>query len=90
MTVEQMTQGSAPASHKSHRRVSREKLLLPLAMLLPGIVVMLLVVAFPMLYSLYISFTDYTLTTASNVSFVGFENVVFFLCLSVSYLRFVY
>lgn len=47
---------------------------LPLALLLPGIIVILLVIAFPMLYSLYISFTDYTLTSAGNVHFVGLKN----------------
>lgn len=49
---------------------------LPIALLLPGIVVILLVVGFPMLYALYISFTDYTLTTAASVHFVGLKNYI--------------
>jgi multiple sugar transport system permease protein len=75
MAVEQMTHGGTAASGKRHG-IFKEKFLLPIAMLLPGIVVILLVVAFPMLYSLYISFTDFTLTTASNVSFVGLKNYI--------------
>ena len=53
-----------------------EEVWLPIVMLLPAILVMVSVVAFPMIYSLYISFTDYTLTTASNVRFVGFGNYI--------------
>ncbi len=76
MAVERLTQGSTTVSHRSRSGVFREKYLLPLAMLLPGIIALLVVVAFPMLYSLYISFTDYTLTTASNVNFVGLKNYI--------------
>ncbi len=47
---------------------------LPIAMLLPGIVIIIMVVGLPMAYSLYLSFTDYTLTTARNVHFVGLQN----------------
>jgi len=47
---------------------------LPLAMLLPGVVIIVLVVGLPMIYSLYLSLTDYTLTTARNVNFVGLQN----------------
>ncbi|MBV7327225.1 sugar ABC transporter permease [Chloroflexi bacterium TSY] len=67
---------SIATAHSTLRRASREQFWLPIAMLAPGILVMLLVVAFPMLYSLYISFTDYTLTTANNVNFVGVKNYV--------------
>lgn len=49
---------------------------LPLLFLTPGILILMLVVGFPMLYSLYISFTDYTLTSASNVHFVWFKNYI--------------
>jgi len=58
------------------RSVSRETRLLPVTLLLPGIVVILFVVAFPMLYSLYLSFTNYTLTSARSFHFVGFENYI--------------
>ncbi len=49
---------------------------LPVVLLTPGIVILVLVVGFPMLYSLYISFTDYTLTSTTNIHFVGFKNYV--------------
>lgn len=49
---------------------------LPLVLLLPAIALMLFVVGFPMLYSLYLSFTNYTLLNPGSVRFVGFENYV--------------
>lgn len=49
---------------------------LPVALLTPGITVLLAVIAFPMLYSLYLSFTNYTLTNARNFRFVGLEQYV--------------
>ena len=76
MAVDQLTQGSVMTTHRSNNGIFREKYLFPLAMLLPSVVVILLVVGFPMLYSLYISFTDYTLTTAANVHFVGLKNYI--------------
>jgi multiple sugar transport system permease protein len=47
---------------------------LPFAMLLPGVVIIVLVVGLPMAYSLYLSLTDFTLTTARNFHFVGLQN----------------
>jgi multiple sugar transport system permease protein len=47
---------------------------LPIALVLPSIVIIILVVGLPMLYSLYLSFTDYTLTSGTNYNFVGLEN----------------
>jgi multiple sugar transport system permease protein len=49
---------------------------LPILLLMPGILVMLVVVGFPMLYSLYLSFTNFTLTTAGHVQFVGLQNYI--------------
>jgi len=49
---------------------------LPIALLLPGLVIIALVVGIPMLYSLYLSFTNYTLTSAGNYHFVGLQNYV--------------
>jgi multiple sugar transport system permease protein len=49
---------------------------LPVLLLLPGILVIVLVVGFPMLYSLYLSFTDYTLTNTVNVHFIGLDNYI--------------
>ncbi len=61
---------------KSGRPWRSETTYLPVFLLLPGIVVLLAVVGFPMLYSLYLSFTNYTLTTARNFHFVGLENYI--------------
>jgi multiple sugar transport system permease protein len=47
---------------------------LPIAMLLPSVVIIILVVGLPMIYSLYLSFTSYTLTTARSFHFVGLQN----------------
>ncbi len=49
---------------------------LPVLLLMPGIVILLLVVGFPMLYSLYLSFTDYTLTNTTGYGFVGLQNYI--------------
>jgi multiple sugar transport system permease protein len=49
---------------------------LPLILLLPGLLVILLVVGFPMLYSLYLSFTDFNLTSVNSYRFVGLQNYV--------------
>jgi multiple sugar transport system permease protein len=48
----------------------------PILLLMPGILVILVVVGFPMLYSLYLSLTNYTLTTARHVQFVGLQNYI--------------
>jgi multiple sugar transport system permease protein len=64
-----------PKQHKSGRPRS-ETAYLPVLFLMPGIMVLLAVVGFPMLYSLYLSFTNYTLTTARNFHFVGLEQYV--------------
>ncbi len=47
---------------------------LPIAMVMPSLIIILLVVGVPMAYSLYLSFTDFTFTTAKNVHFIGLEN----------------
>jgi len=52
---------------------------LPVALLLPSVIVILLVVGFPMLYSLYLSFTDFTLASAGGYSFVGLRNYIYLL-----------
>jgi multiple sugar transport system permease protein len=53
-----------------------EARLLPALLLAPGIIIILLVVAFPMLYSLYLSFTNYTLTNTAGYELVGLENYI--------------
>ena len=73
MAVEPLTERRASTA-TWRESLHREQRWLPLVMLLPALLVMLLVIAFPMAYSLYLSFTDYSLTTARNVNFVGLEN----------------
>ena len=51
-----------------------ERRVLPIFLLLPAIVLMLFVIGFPMLYSLYLSLTNYTLLNPTNVTFVGLKN----------------
>jgi len=48
----------------------------PALLLIPAIVVILFVVGFPMLYSLFLSFTNYDLTRAANVKFIGLGNYI--------------
>ena len=59
---------------KKRRRFSLAERHLPVTLLLPSIVFILLVIGFPMLYSLYLSFTNYTLTSAGNYEFIGLRN----------------
>ena len=58
------------------KETARGDLRLALALLTPAIVIVFLVVAFPMLYSLYLSFTDYSLTNTSGFGFVGLRNYI--------------
>jgi multiple sugar transport system permease protein len=47
---------------------------LPVLLLLPAAALMAFVVVFPMLYSLYLSFTNFTLVSQSSIRFVGLHN----------------
>ena len=49
---------------------------LPYLLLLPALVIMAFVVAYPIMYSFYISFTNYTLLSSSKPKFIGFKNYV--------------
>jgi len=71
MIIQALFQGAAG---RSRGVTINEAKLLPLILLSPGIVIILLVVGFPMLYSLYLSFTDYTLVNTSGYDFVGLGN----------------
>lgn len=74
MALESRIQSSA---YKASPRVTlSETKLLPFLLLAPAIIIILLVVGFPMLYSLYLSFTNYTLTNTSNYEIVGFQNYI--------------
>jgi multiple sugar transport system permease protein len=55
-------------------RFSKSERYLPIAFVLPSVIIIALVVGLPMLYSLYLSFTDYTLTSGSSYHFVGLDN----------------
>lgn len=73
MTAPALASGSV---NKGRSKRSNETRLLPVALLLPGVLVLVAVVGFPMLYSLYLSFTNYTLMTAQNFHFVGLEQYI--------------
>lgn len=47
---------------------------LPFLLVLPSIVIILAVVGLPMAYSLYLSFTDFTMTNAKSFELIGFQN----------------
>jgi multiple sugar transport system permease protein len=47
-----------------------------LLLLLPSIIIIALVIGFPMLYSLYISFTNFNLTSPKVIEFIGFDNYI--------------
>jgi multiple sugar transport system permease protein len=47
---------------------------LPVLLLLPAAALMLFVIVFPMLYSLYLSFTNFTLVSQGSLRFVGLRN----------------
>jgi multiple sugar transport system permease protein len=73
MTVQTSSQR---VSGKKRRGLQFSERHLPIALLMPAILIIVLVVGIPMLYSLYLSFTNYTLTSAQNYEFVGFQNYV--------------
>jgi multiple sugar transport system permease protein len=73
MTMKQII-GRITTIWKIRPSLHREQLWFPFFLLVPSISVMVLVIVFPMLYSFYISLTDFTLTTATNVNFVGLAN----------------
>ena len=61
---------------RRHRLSSKvlEERRLPVLLLLPAAALMAFVVVFPMLYSLYLSFTNFTLVSQSSIRFVGLHN----------------
>ncbi len=71
MTVQAASQGAPPKRRRGFQFTERH---LPFALLMPSVVIILLIVGFPMLYSLYISFTSYNLTSPGVFDFVGFKN----------------
>ena len=75
-----MTARSSPLKGFAERRrigsLGRQERTLATALLLPSILIILLVVGFPMLYSLYLSFTNYTLVNTKDIDFVGLANYI--------------
>ncbi len=63
------------AKSQGQRSYRRRAWLLPAAFLLPSIVLLVAVIGAPMIYSLYISVTNYTLTQPSH-EFVGLKNYI--------------
>ena len=63
-------------SHRKRMNFQFNERHLMLLLLLPSVVIILLVIGFPMLYSLYISFTNFNLTSPKVIEFIGFENYI--------------
>ncbi len=63
------------AGGRRSRNFSLSEGRLPWLLILPGVVIMLFVIGFPMLYSLYLSFTDFSLTSLSH-RIIGFQNYI--------------
>lgn len=57
-------------------RIAGSRRHLPIFLLLPAVVLMVFVVGFPMLYSLYLSFTNYNLLSPKAAKFIGLQNYV--------------
>jgi multiple sugar transport system permease protein len=73
MTVEAISQKAPRRKRRGWGFTERN---LPFALLLPGMVIILLVVGFPMLYSLYLSFTNFNLTSPHDIQFIGLQNYI--------------
>ncbi|MEW5817599.1 MAG: sugar ABC transporter permease [Spirochaetota bacterium] len=56
--------------------VELENKRLPFICLSPAVILMAFVIAFPMIFSLYLSFTNYTLISQTSIKFIGFKNYV--------------
>ncbi len=64
------------AMPKRRRGLQLSERHLPIALLMPGLLVLLLVVGFPMAYSLYLSFTNFNLSSPSTIAFIGLQNYI--------------
>lgn len=73
MTVQSLSQDAPRRKRRGFQLTERH---LPIALLLPSIVIIVLVVGFPMLYSLYLSFTNFNLMSPGNIEFIGLRNYV--------------
>jgi len=69
--VQEASATSPPAPGRSPRLTDRR---LALLFISPAMLLLLTMSVFPLLWSLYLSFTDYSATRAAPADFVGFEN----------------
>lgn len=63
-------------NNKNHKFVMNESKYLPASLLLPAVILILFVVAIPMIYSLYLSFTNFTLLKSTGYKFIGINNYI--------------
>ncbi|MCL5772199.1 MAG: sugar ABC transporter permease [Actinobacteria bacterium] len=63
-------------NNKNHKFVMNESKYLPASLLLPAVILILFVVAIPMIYSLYLSFTNFTLIKSTGYKFIGINNYI--------------
>jgi multiple sugar transport system permease protein len=74
MAVKTLTPSLAGVQRRAS--VFSEARYLPALLLLPSILVVAFVVGFPMLYSLYLSFTNFTLVNTTNFRLIGLNNYI--------------
>jgi multiple sugar transport system permease protein len=73
MTTQSIVDGSP---HRQRRKFQVKERHLMLLLLLPSVIIVAVVIGFPMLYSLYISLTNFNLTTPKSIEFIGFQNYI--------------
>jgi multiple sugar transport system permease protein len=61
---------------KKRRLGFNESKYLPTVLLMPAVLIILFVVGIPMIYSLFISFTDFTLLKSTGYKFIGLGNYI--------------
>ncbi|MGG5463021.1 carbohydrate ABC transporter permease [Clostridium sp. B9] len=61
---------------KAARKKSRKQTIKSIPYLLPALISILIFTIFPILYTVYISFTDYTMYSQGNIHWVGFANFI--------------
>ena len=71
MTTESIVDGP---SHRKRTKFQFKERHFMLLLLLPSVIIIALVIGFPMLYSLYISFTNFNLMSPKVIEFIGFDN----------------
>ncbi len=61
---------------KNYKLRMDESKYLPVVLLLPAVLIILFVVGIPMIYSLFLSFTDFTLLKSTGYNFIGINNYI--------------